>query len=346
MEKAARARAAVYLALAEAMAQPVLGIGDLLQNAAQTGARVLGSIACQRVALALAERPVPGLEALRQSYTCLLAPQVQAQVIASPDRRPVALYESLYRHGRLVGPATWDVERRYQALGLAPIEGELPDHASLELAFLGHLAAAEAEARAAGDGRLVARLRAEQRQFLRTHAGAWLPVVGTALAAADDPFYVIVGRLLNEFLSEELIGRKPDGQTKAPLPILKNPAVCTLCGLCIGSCPLGSLRMLENDAETMLTLNPSRCVGCNRCARICPQQVLSISLHAQTHHPTRGENGAGYRILRQSPRATCPNCGEPTVSQAELEAVFARLQPDRVMQQRLGLCVACKSWSR
>jgi ferredoxin/TorA maturation chaperone TorD len=342
MEEAARARAVIYLALAEAMAQPVLGIAELLKNAAQTGARVLGSIACQRAALALAERPMPGLEALRQSYTRLLAPQV----IASHGRRPVALYESLHRYGRLVGPATWDVERRYQALGLAPIQGELPDHASLELAFLGHLAAAEAEAQAAGDTRLVARLRAEKRQFLCTHASAWLPVVGTELAATDDPFYLIVGRLLNEFLSEELIGRKQGGQTKAPLPTLKDPATCTLCGLCVGSCPLGSLRMLENDTETMLTLNPSRCVGCNRCARICPQQVLSMSPHAQTRHPTGGENGAGYRILRYSPRAVCPNCGEPTVSQAELEAVFARLQPDPVMQQRLSLCAACKSWSR
>ncbi|MEJ2560057.1 MAG: molecular chaperone TorD family protein [Anaerolineae bacterium] len=342
MEEAARARAAIYLALAEAMAQPVLGIGDLLQNAAQTGARVLGSSACQRAALALAERPVPGLEVLRQSYTCLLAPPV----IASPGRRPVALYESLHRHGRLAGPATWDVEQRYQALGLTSTEGELPDHASLELAFLGHLAAAEAEAQAAGDGRLVARVRAEQRQFLRTHAGAWLPVVGTALAAAADPFYLIVGRLLNEFLSEELLGREQGGQTKASLPTLKNPAACTLCGLCVGSCPLGSLRMLENDTETMLTLNPSQCVGCNRCARICPQQVLSMSLRAQTRHQTRTKNGAGYQILWHSPRAACPNCGEPTVSQAELEAVFARLQPDRAMQRRLSLCVACKSWSR
>jgi TorA maturation chaperone TorD/Fe-S-cluster-containing hydrogenase component 2 len=337
MEKAARARAIVYLALAEAMAEPVLAIGGLLQNAAQTGARVLGSIACQRAALALAERPVPGLEALRQSYT---------RLITSPGRRPVALYESLYRQGRLMGPATWDVERRYHRLGLAPGEGELPDHASLELAFLGHLAAAEAEVQAAGDGRLVARLRAEQRQFLRTHASAWLPDVGTALTAADDLFYVIVGRLLSEFLSEELRGRKQNAQTDAPLPTLKNPAACTLCGLCVGSCPLGALRMLENDAETALTLNPSQCVGCNRCVRMCPQQILSLSLRTQTRRETEAKNGAGYRVLWQSPRAACPNCGEPTVSQAELEAVFARLQPDRVMQRRLSLCAACKSWSR
>jgi ferredoxin/TorA maturation chaperone TorD len=342
MEKAACARSAVYLALAEAMAQPVLGIEDLLRNAAQTGARVLGSIACQRAAQALAERSAPGLEVLRQGYTRLLAPQV----IAGPGRRPVALYESLHRHGRLAGPATWDVERRYQALGLASTEGELPDHASLELAFLGHLAAAEAEAQSARDTRLAARLRAEQRQFLRIHASAWLPVVGAALAAAGDPFYVIVGRLLNEFLAEELIGRKRAGQTQASLPTLKNPAACTLCGLCVGSCPLGSLHVLENDSETMLTLNPSQCVGCNRCARICPQQALSMSLRVQTRHPARAENGAGYRILRHSPRAACPNCGEPTVSQAELEAVFARLQPDWAMQRRLSLCVACKSWSR
>ncbi len=337
MEKVAHARAVVYHALAEAIAQPILGIGDLLQDAACTGAQALGSAACQRAALALAERPTPGLAALRQSYT---------RLIASPGRRPVALYESLHRQGRLIGPATWDVERCYRALGLAPAEGELPDHASLELAFLGYLAGAEEEVRVAGEDRLAARLRAAQRHFLRTHAGAWLPDVGTAwVAVADDPFYVTVGRLLSGFLSEELSGRKRDSQIGARLPILKDLAACTLCGLCVGNCLLGALQMIESNTETVLTLNPAQCIGCNRCARLCPEAVLSLSPRPWTGHPPRAKNGAGRQVLRQSQRATCPHCGQPTVSQAELDAVFARLQADSATQRRLSLCVTCKSWS-
>jgi TorA maturation chaperone TorD/ferredoxin len=327
---AARARALVYEALAEALAGPVPGIERLLLDAVIAGARSLRSAACQSAALALVECPAPRLEALRQSY---------ARLVSSPGRRPVVLYESLHRQGRLMGPATWDVERLYRALGLAPVDGEVPDHASLELAFLGHLAAAEAEARATEDGRLVARLKAEQQRFLRAHAGAWLPDVGAALVAlTDDPFYVAVGHLLSGFLSEELSGRKRAGQIGLRLPTLKDPAACTLCGLCVGSCPVGVLCVSESGMETKLVLNPSQCVGCNRCANTCPQQVLSLWTCSQAG----AAHGAGNQILRHSPRATCPKCGQPTVSQAELNAVFARLQVDPVTQHRLSLCVSCK----
>ena len=334
--EAARDRAMIYHVLAEALAWPVAGVNDLLLDATRTGARVLDSAACRKAALTLAELPAPGLEALCEGYT---------RLIASPGRRPMALYESLHRQGCLVGPITWEVEGCYRALGLAPADGELPDHASVELAFLGHLATAEAEARTTGNGRLIARLRAEQRYFLRTHAGTWLPGIGDALAAADDPFYAAVGRLLSEFLAEELTDRKWDDQTKARLPALRDPGGCTLCGLCVGSCPLRALQVIESATETALTLNPSQCIGCDRCLRICPEGVLILSFGDQTGSQAGATTEAGHRVLRQSPRATCPNCGRPTVSQAELDAVFAKLQPDPAVQQRLSLCVECKSWS-
>jgi ferredoxin len=327
----------VYRALAEALAGPVPGIESLLLDAVTAGARVLGSAACQRAVLALAECPLPSVEALRDGYTCLPAPVAQLQAIANPGRQPVALYESLHRQGGLGGQVTWDVERHYRALGLAPVDGELPDHASLELAYLGHLATAEAEARAVCNDRLVARLRAEERTFLRIHAGTWLPDVGVAMAAAGEPFYAIVGRVLSGFLSEELVGRKLNGQTGARHPTLKAPAVCTLCGLCVGSCVPNALRVIESATETALTLDPAQCTGCNRCVRICPEGALLLSLGAA--------NRAGRQIMRQSARIGCPNCGRPTVSQAELDAVFARLQPDPTVQQRLRLCVECKSLS-
>ncbi|MFQ5340125.1 MAG: molecular chaperone TorD family protein [Anaerolineae bacterium] len=330
--EAARTRAMVYHALAATLAPPASGIEELLRDAAATGAQVLGSVACQRAALDMAELPRRGLPALRHSY---------ARLTAGSGRQPVPLYESLHRYGRLAGPATWEVEQHYRALGLVPLDGELSDHASLELAFLGHLAEAEAEGRAAGDGRLVVRLRAEQRTFLRTHAGAWLPEAGVALAAAEERFYAIVGQLLSEFLSEERSSRTRARQAGAWLPVLQDPAACTLCGLCVGSCPLGALRVVESATETALTLDVQQCIGCDRCARTCPEKVLILASDSQS----KPVNGTRRRVMRQSHRAACPNCGQPTVSQAELDAVFARLQPDPATQQRLSLCVECKSWN-
>jgi ferredoxin len=343
-----RARAMVYHALAEALAGPVPGIAGLLLDAVTAGTQTMGSVACQRAALALAELPVPDLDALRRNYVCLCGPGGKflnglpegrrVQVTAGANRQPVALYESLHRRGCLGGQPTWVVERHYRALVLAPVGGGLPDHASLELAYLGHLATAEAEAREAGDGRLIARLRAEQRTFLSTHAGAWLPEVGLALVAAGGSFYATVGRLLSGFLAEELTGRKQwDGRAGAQAPILKDPAACTLCGLCVGSCQRGALRVMESVTQTELTLNPAQCTGCNRCVRICPEGVLLLSLGAA--------NRTDWRVMRRSPRTSCPNCGRPTVSQAELDAVFARLQPDSAVGQRLRQCVECKSLS-
>ncbi len=334
----ARARAMIYHALAEALAGPTPGIQELLLEAVTIGAQLLDSMACQKATLTLAELPVTDLEVLRRNYT---------RLIANPGRRPVALYESPHRGGGLMGQVTWEVERHYRALGLAPLEEELPDHASVELTFLGHLVTAEMEARARGNDRLVARLRAEQRIFLRTHAGVWLPKVGVALAdaAADNRFYAAVGRLLSGFLAEELAGRKQNGRTRVRLPTLKDADTCTLCGLCVGSCPPGALRVIESATKTALTLNPAQCIGCNRCERTCPEGVLLLSFAAWADNWFGPANGAGYRVMRQSPRLGCPNCGRPTVSRAELDAVLARLQPDPVIQQRLCLCVECKSWS-
>jgi ferredoxin/nitrate reductase assembly molybdenum cofactor insertion protein NarJ len=328
LAEAARSRAMIYHALAEALAGPVPGIERLLLDAVTAGSQVLGSAACQRSARALAELPERGFEDLRDGYM---------RTIACPRGRPVALYESLHRQGSLMGQITGDVERHYRALGLAPVDGELPDHASVELAFLGHLAVAEMEARAAKDGRLVARLRAEQRYFLHTHAGAWLPDVGDALAATEDLFYAAVGHVLRGFLSEELVNWKRNSQPGAELLTLKDPAGCTLCGLCVGSCLRGALQVMESITETALALKMTQCIGCGRCVRKCPEGVLVLSFGAA--------NMTGWQVIRQSPRIGCPGCGRPTVSQAELDAVFAKLQTDPSVQQRLSLCVECKSWS-
>jgi ferredoxin len=318
----------IYHALAEALAGPVPGIERLLLDAVTAGSRVLGSVACQKAAKALAGLPERGFEDLRDSYRRTFAPS---------GRRPVALYESLHREGCLMGDITRNLERHYCALRLASADGELPDNASVELAFLGHLFTAETQARVAKDGRLIARLRAEQRYFLHVHIGAWLPDVGDALAVAEDPFYAAVGDLLRGFLSEELTDWKQNDPTEARLPSLKDPAGCTLCGLCVGSCLPGALQVMESITETALALSTTQCIACGRCVRTCPQRVLVLSFGAA--------DVIGWQVIRQSPRIGCPGCGRPTVSQAELDTVIAKLKPDPSVQQRLSLCVECKSWS-
>ena len=336
--EATRARAVVYQALAEAMSWPMPGLSDQLLGAARIGQRVLGSAACQQAALALAELGPPDLEALDGRYT---------RLIASPGCRPLALHESLHRQGRLIGSTTWDVERHYRSLGLEPTDGELPDHASVELAFLGHLATSEATAWANGTRWLVDRVRAERRCFLHTHAGAWLPRVGDELttAAGDNSFYTVVGRLLSEFLAEELTETRQSGPTDAGVPALVDLERCTMCGLCVGGCLLSALRVIDTITETVLTLSPSQCNGCGRCVRICPEGILVLSSGSRRGSQVEPANGGDYQVLRQSRRAVCPGCGQPTVSEGELHAVFTRLQADPVMQHRLSLCVECKSLS-
>ncbi|MBI3958890.1 MAG: molecular chaperone TorD family protein [Chloroflexi bacterium] len=328
------ARSLVYHALAEALSEPVAELHPLLLEATTKGAQTLGSPACRKAALSLATLPAPTAAELRQRYI---------RVTRNSARRPLALYGSLHREGRLMGQSAAAAEDRYRALGIVPDNGELPDHASVELAFMGHLAAAQASAYIAIDSLLVSRLGVEEHTFLREHPGVWLPDVGRELAAADDPFYAVVGVLLSEFLTEKLGSAWYRQARRAGFPVLQETDVCNLCGICIGACLPGALRMVESDTETALSLDISRCVGCNRCVRICPQRVLK-QLETDVLDAQHETNGASrIRILRRSPRAQCPICGRPTVSEAELEAVFATLQPDPMLKRQMSLCVECKS---
>ena len=206
----AQARATVYHALAESLVSPVPDLPDALLAAARTGGQVLDSEACLQAAVALESLPLRGDLNLRQQY---------AQVMTPHGRRPVALYESLHRHGRLMGQAALEVEQIYRGLGVAPVQGELPDHASVELAFLGSLSAAEAELAGGRSAKTIGLLRHEQRRFLREHVAAWLPEIGAMLSAGSAPFYCVVGSWLRSFLREELAGRQRQQQA-VPTPHL------------------------------------------------------------------------------------------------------------------------------
>lgn len=117
-------------------------------------------------------------------------------------------YESVFVDEQVMlnTEATVAVYDAYREGGYSPA-GQVgaPDHVGLELAFLGHLAADEAEAEAAGDAARAARSRARQRSFLEAHLGRWAPVWATALErAAEHPFYAALAAVVRDYVLAEL----------------------------------------------------------------------------------------------------------------------------------------------
>lgn len=328
-------RAALYDALAQLLADPSQLAGfpkaSALAEIVKQGATGLGSPACRRALFALDDLPPISAEDLRRRFEEVLNP---------PGRRPLATYESLATHGRLVGPISQTVAMLYRQWGIDP-DGDLPDAASVELAFAAFLLGEEAAALAESQGSRARTCRRTQRQFLREHLLAWLPQLGRGLRSAG-AHCALVGQLLEEFLKEEQLRSvmPKGGNGKGDLPVAFAPDRCSLCGFCVQSCPTGALWVAETNADTTLLLNPARCIGCAKCLPVCPDHVLRMVPRSVADllpsDPTP-------LLLVHSQRARCPRCGDPTVSQAELGAVFARLDASPDLRHRISLCNRCKS---
>jgi nitrate reductase assembly molybdenum cofactor insertion protein NarJ/NAD-dependent dihydropyrimidine dehydrogenase PreA subunit len=317
----ASGRASLYRALAEALATPP----DWLSTAGrqwplfEAALDVAEREDCAAIRLALPRLAVisaedPGIRQAR--YQALFS-------VSGPPH--ICLYESLARDGKLAGPSTLAVWSIYEAAGLSVADAELPDHASVELAFLAYLT--EQETRMPSQ---TTQWRAARRLFIHRHAGQWLPDLGEALAQTEDPVYGPIGRILAVTLRTDLQpGRRPPARAERCLPAMPQPDICSLCSFCVQVCPSRALAIHETEETTMLLLIASKCIACERCVRVCIGNALRL-LPA-----TQGER---RRILRQSPRAHCPACGQPTVSQAELDEVAARIGAPTW----LDYCSACR----
>ncbi len=318
-------RADLYGALAEVLAEPPEWMAapgrewPLFEIAAGLGPT---SEAARRAVEALAEVRAESTEGRRARYTALFVGAGQPRFW---------LYESATLTGRILGPATFAVEKLYRAAGLDLVGAELPDHASLELAFLAHLAAIEQ------DATLLA-----ERQFIEQHAGRWLPSLGRALAGSGDEAYAPIGQLLADWLTERAGASAASPVThqvrSAPSPAIRLPAAphpetCTLCGFCVQVCPVRALAIRESASETVLALNAAACVGCGKCKQICKTRALEMK-----QLPKELKLSGSWNVLRQSPRAMCRACGEPMVSRAELDFVAAQIgQP-----AWLDYCLECR----
>ncbi len=255
-------------------------------------------------------------------------------------RPPVMLYESWHVDGRLPSPATFALQTVYRQAGLELV-GELPDHAAVELEFLSFLAEREEE-----DAGQAQKWRSVRRHFLKEHANRWLPQVARRLAQADDGAWAAVGLLLTAVLALPDRPRSSHTSTMLGLPMMTAVEECTLCGFCVQTCPTRALRISEDEQATRLYLLPDFCIHCGKCETVCDERVLVMNGGMATETACTeylGKLGTGSVevavLLRQSPRASCPRCGRPTVSQAEIDAIVSRLGEHPAW---LDYCLNCR----
>ena len=132
-------RSNLYQFLAEALSEPPDWLAlsgrewPLYEAALQLAPE---SEAARQAVVAMMEIGEEPLEQRQERYAALFA---------GPNRPLIWIYESGALSGRLFTEITLEVEQWYRAAGIEIVGAELPDHASLELAFLAHLSGAEQE---------------------------------------------------------------------------------------------------------------------------------------------------------------------------------------------------------
>jgi len=120
----------------------------------------------------------------------------------------IAPYESIQigDGADLMGRAAHEVRRLMAEVGYAvpPESGELPDHISVELAFMAELVRREVEAAETGDEATAAFAASLQRRFLLEHLGHWTgPFARKVRARARTRFYAAMAELLAGFVATE-----------------------------------------------------------------------------------------------------------------------------------------------
>ncbi|NOZ05634.1 MAG: 4Fe-4S dicluster domain-containing protein [Chloroflexi bacterium] len=329
----AHARARLYQELADAFEAPLPdwlrkpGSDNPLTEALVTAARELESPACLRALNQLANAPAQDLTQLRAHH---------ARLLVGPGLPLVSPYESWHKDAQMSGSTSQEVAQWYEAYGAEPPAGELPDHMCIELAFLAYLYRQEAfalENEQAEDAEI---WRKQAQRFLRKHPARWIPQVGETLAKQAGVVFGPLGELLAAFLREEAgLSRRTGSTVKKHkgFPVLAQPEACGLCSFCVQVCTTRALYISESNTETNLMLSPARCTGCGACTKTCPDDLLMLDARQPD----------GVVALRTSPRAICPSCGNVHVSEAEIEAVVARLEATGSLRQSLMYCVDCKA---
>jgi ferredoxin len=146
---------------------------------------------------------------------------------------------------------------------------------------------------------------------------------------------------------DHLAMHAPVPRTRIPMPagspfgaIAVDPAKCTMCLACVGSCPEGAI--LDNAERPQLRLIESKCVQCGICAKTCPEGAIGLvpqlDLTPQARQP---------RVLNEAAIFACIACGKPLGTEKMVGAMLARLAGHSMFAapgalERLKMCADCR----
>jgi TorA maturation chaperone TorD/NAD-dependent dihydropyrimidine dehydrogenase PreA subunit len=238
------------------------------------------------------------------------------RLFLGPGRRVAHPYESVYREGRTMGDTTLDVRRWLAGEGLAPDRRVLPDHVSIELALMSHLAVREARAWESGDEHEAWDLLARQESFLHDHIVTWLPLFcRRVLMGRPHQHYADLARSTEAFVTDDAaqlrtwlgLGPRRDSDTAADRDRwrITLDRGCTFCDICVQVCRPGALQMGRQAEEGTISLRyeASLCDGCAACEHWCPEKIIRVGQVQNGEQPQSGE-------LVRTEMLACPSCGQ------------------------------------
>lgn len=279
-------------------------------------------------------KPQPGLE---REFT---------RLFLGPGRPVVHPYESVHREGRMMGNPALDVRRFMADEGVTPAGQILPDHVSIELAFMAYLTSCEASFWETGDEERANHYLDRQERFLREHLMQWLPqFCHRILTGRPHAHYSALARHLQSVVAADLLqiqDRLPRASDDPSIEVEMRDwwrvwvgSGCTLCRVCVQVCGPGALRLVPQETATSLSYEATLCNGCAACQRWCPEEAI--------HVDRVDECPAGSELVR-SAKLTCPGCGRLYAPATMVDNVRGLLgEMGEAMLQRLIMCPDCKS---
>jgi len=131
-----------------------------------------------------------------------------ARLFVGPFNLLAPPYGSVYLEGerQVMGVSTADVQKRYQAAGLAVATGfkDAPDHIAAELEFMHFLIFKAMEAANQGDVNGIVTCLLNQQSFLDVHLGAWVhEFAGHVVDHAKTSFYRNLARATEDFIKDD-----------------------------------------------------------------------------------------------------------------------------------------------